>query len=263
MEVSQKSIDWNSAAYWSEVSGSNLPPRAKTLLRWVFDECTRTGAAEVSVSMAEAAAGVWSHLGRRLDVSTVRRAVADLVSVGILEIIEVRGLRSRWVLRSRNLWALSSLIETTEAERIESRLAELRKEISSLERKRDILLGRPADRTGETSNRSAGGWGVHVTETEVTAKQSARGVFRKFVTAGLLADDPETEREFFAFLFTVGEMARKKKIRSRAGYVSGAVRRGYWATTINPELRERAEQLQEWFDGGGVQNERAETVSVV
>lgn len=249
-------FNWNHAAYRAEVSASKLPGRAKLLLWWLFDESKRLESAEISVSLAEASAGIWSHCGRRVGVPTVRRALADLVACGIVEVLANPGGASRWILRERKLWDLTADLETPAAEAVEKRIEELKRELAALERKREILLGPTMAPVGQS--RIKGGWDVHLSEAEVTAKQSARAVFRKFVVAGFLEDDPESEREFFAFLFTVGSLSRGKKIRSRAGYVAGAVRKGYWRTNINPDHLPAAAGLQAFFDGAA---ESAELVS--
>lgn len=247
---SQRAINWNHAAYRSEVSASKLPGRAKSLLWWVFEESARIGSAEISASLAEASDGIFNRTGERLKPSTIRRALADLSSLGIVTVRENPGSASTWVFDQRKLWSLET--GESEAAAIERRIEELKQELAGLERRREILFGpRPSRSQGVQQSQGSqlqGGWNVHLSEAEVSSKGSGRSVFSKFVSAGLLVDDPETERDFFAFLFTVGDLYRKKKIRSRAGYVAGAVRRGYWRVNLNPEFLPTAAELQSYLD---------------
>ena len=93
-----------------------------------------------------------------------------------------------------------------------------------------------------------GGRGVHLDEEEVRNQSKAREIFRRFADKGLVTDDPATERNFFAFMMTVKDLECRGRIKSRAAFISSAVRDGYWSHKINATHRSKAAHLQKQFD---------------
>lgn len=317
-------FNWDHAAYWAEISISDLPDRAKHLLRLLFDKFKRLKTTQLDFSVADCVKELFSHLGIQTQESTVRRALTNLTACNIIEVRQNTGRKSTWILRERNLWKLTcrtvGLSEATEKlDRIDQRIGELQAELFELQKLRASLGGLKAplstpfnhvqptpttfnridseDEMPQSQNRlrfneheeglppppppttfnrmhacnamdasldtstnktsialhpsggARGGWGVHLGEEEVKDRLNARSIFKKFVDAGLLEFDRETELRFFAFLATAADLDRSRKIRkTRAAYISGAIRGGYWHNKINQNNFGKATALQKYFD---------------
>lgn len=282
----QRVINWDYAAYWTEIRLSNIPERAKTLLRFLFDTFKRTKEHKLELSVLEVLTQLKAYGVKMTDV-TLRRAVNDLKVVQILDVEQRSGNTSVWRLHERQLW-LINLPDSDEevALRIRRRLADLEAEKAELTQQlRVVSRGVPSTtlnnpqpppappppssptchdmsvslnrnlQTDITSHPSTdpppaenvGGWDLNFEPGTLLATDQARPNFQRLVSLGLMEDTPETEAEFFAFLLTVYEKTKKKNakpVRNPEAYAATALRRGYWRSSINPNLRDRADRLQ-------------------
>lgn len=138
-------FNWDHAIYWAEISASELPDRAKNLLRLLFDKFKQQRKEQLEMSVAEAVKGLYDHLGIQTQESSVRRALTNLTACKILEVRQHNGRRSTWVLKPRELWKLTCPSGESQVGRIDRRLRELDEERRGLLRLRCELTQTPGE----------------------------------------------------------------------------------------------------------------------